>query len=314
MQTRTATHLLAVVLLIALAGCSLIDPVPVARFEVDPPALYAGEAIRFDATPSIGDSIVSFSWDLGNGETASGREITATYAAAGTYAVSLTVEDAAGRSSTATAEIVVYVRGGTQIFHDDFSGGDAALGRWPLDPTWATATESRIEHIVGVHGDCLYVGSGAERWHRRYAGVSIPPLRLGQSLVFVCEAMTLQNQDAHTFSIVPARRTIGSQAGSLPFFEFSSNGGGSYVREPTTYGTGVAHPIAFSPKIYQWHTYRFSYSAEGYELWIDDILWQEGPVSVDLDEGGTWFVMLGEESSTEACSAYYDDVRIRVEE
>jgi PKD repeat protein len=302
-------------LLAAAVGCSLVETPPVARFDVDPPVPYAGESIRFDATPSTGaSSIVDFTWDLGNSQIASGREVTTTYALPGSYTVSLTVEDASGRTSTATGEVTVYVRGGTRIFQDDFSGGEAALGRWPLDPTWATANESMIDHLAEPHGDCLYVHSGTDRWHRRYARVTLPPLRLGQKVVFVCEAMTLHNQDAHTFLIVPARRELGSSAGSLPFFEFTSDGGGSYVREPTAYDAGVAHPIPFTPSIYQWHTYRFVYAADAYELWVDDILRLEGPVSVDLTEGGDWFILLGEESSTEACSAYYDDVRVSVEE
>ena len=302
-------------LLAATAGCSLFAPQPIARFDVNPPILYAGEPIQFDASPSIsGPSIVEFTWDLGNGETASGREVTAIFAAPGPHTVRLTVEDSFGGTDTTTEEITVYVRGGTRIFREDFSGGDEALGRWPLDPTWATATESRIERILGPHGDCLYVHSEGESWHRRFATISVPPLRVGQTLVFVCEAMTLQNQNAHTFLIVPARHEIESPAGSLPYFEFTSNGGGSYVREPTAYGSGVAHPVAFLPKIYQWHTYRLVYSEDAYELWIDDVLWEQGPVSLDLAQGGDWFIMLGEESSTEACSAYYDDIQVSIEE
>jgi len=316
MRARRLGGTLLLLGLLGVAGCALFESPPVARFDVDPPVLYAGEPIQLDATPSIESStIVAFTWNLGNGQTASGREVTATYPDPGSYTVSLTVEDSAGRTSTAAADITVYVRGGTLLFEDDFSGGEAALGRWPLDPTWATANESFIDHLTGSHGDCLYVNSGTDRWHRRYAGVSIPPLRIGQQLVFVCEAMTLHNQDAHTFIIVPARREIDASAGSLPFFEFTSNGGGSLVREPTAYDSGAAQSIAFTPRIYQWHTYKFVYGEDAYELWIDDVLMHEGTISVDLpDDSEVWYILLGEESSTEACSAYYDDVRITVEE
>ena len=299
----------------ATAGCDLISPPTTARFDIEPPVLYAGEPVRLDGSPSISEStIVAFAWDLGTGESASGREVTATYGAPGTYSIALTVEEAGGRTSTTTKEIVVYVRGGTQIFHEDFSAGPEALGEWALDPTWASINESRIEYIASTPGYTLFIDTGGDRWHRRYTDVSLPPLRIGQRLVFTCRAMTLQNQNSHTFIIVPGRREVSSSTGSLPYYEFSSDGGGSYSREPTTYGPGIGHPVGFTPQIYLWHTYSFVYTDDVYELWIDGILWQTGPVSVDLSDGGEWFILLGEESSAEACSVYFDDIRISVEE
>jgi hypothetical protein len=312
-RRRLGIALLATVA--TLAGCDLLSPPTTARFDIEPPVLYAGEPVRLDGGPSIGESaIVDFAWDLGNGESASGREVTVTYGAPGSYVVALTVENASGRKSTTTKDITVYVRGGTQIFHEDFSRGPEALGRWALDPTWASVNESRIEFIAGAPGYTLFIDTGGDRWHRRYTAVSFPPLRVGQRLVFTCRAMTLENQDAHTFIIVPGRHEIPSTTGSLPYYEFTSNGGGSYTREPTTYGPGVGHPVGFTPQIYRWHTYSFVYGEDEYELWIDGILWQTGPVSVDLTDGGEWFVLLGEESSAEACSVYYDDIRVSVEE
>jgi hypothetical protein len=297
------------------AGCSLISPTPTARFDVTPTVLYAGEAVRLDASASLSDSaIIDYSWDFGSGETASGREVTTTFARAGRYTVSLRIQNAAGRTDVETQEITVYVRGGTLVFEEDFSSGESAIGKWFLDPTWASADESRIELILGSPGYCLFVDSGPDRWHRRYVNVTFPPLRVGQKLVFSCKAMTLQNQDAHTFIIVPGRRDIDTVAGSLPFFEFTSNGGGSYMREPSGHGPGVGHVVPFTPQIYGWHTYRLVYSEGGYELWIDDVLQISGPNPVDLSEGGAWHILLGEESSTESCTTYFDDIRLRIEE
>ena len=310
---RPITLLLGLALV--LTGCTVVSPPPAARFDVEPPVLYAGESIVFDASSSTSDTaIVDYNWDLGDGKSASGRKITATFASAGSYAVTLTIEDASGRLSTITHAITVYVRGGTQLFREDFSAGSEAIWDWALDPTWASAYDSQIEYIAGTPGYCLYVHSGGDRWHRRSARVTLPPLRIGQRLVFACNAMTLQNQDSHTFLIAPGRRQIASATGSLPFFEFTSDGGGSYVREPTSYGEGVRHPVPFTPQIYRWHTYSFAYSADGYELWVDGTLWETGPHTVDLSEGADWFILLGEESSTEACSVYYDDIRVSVEE
>ena len=307
--------LLLFALAAAFAGCSIISSPPSAQFDVDPPVLYAGEIVRFDASPSISDSaIIDYSWDLGDGQTGSGREFTATYAAPGTYEVTLRIQNSAGQTGVQTQEITVYVRGGTVLFDEDFSEGPTSLGVWSLDPTWASAEESWIELILGSPGYCLFVSSGQDRWHRRYVGVTLPPLRLGQELVFSCNAMTLQNQDAHTFIIVPARREIASSTGSLPYFEFTSNGGGAYVREPSSHGAGVKHVLPFSPQVYRWHSYEFVYSEDSYQLWVDGILQIEGPLAVDLSTGGPWYILLGEESSTESSSVYYDDIRLRVEE
>lgn len=305
------------VLLVAagVAGCSIVFAPPTARFDVSPTLLYAGEPIHLDASPSISDSsIVDYDWDLGNGVSASGREVTTTYTIPGTYTVTLRIQNAVGHTDVRTQEITVYLRGGTRIFYEDFSAGEASLGNWALDPTWASATESRIELILGTPGYCLFVDSGADRWHRRYVEVTLPPLRTGQRLVFSCEAMTLQNQDAHTFIIAPGRRDVASSTGSLPFYEFTSNGGGSYVREPSSHGAGVGHVVPFTPQIYRWHTYALVYSEDVYELRVDGLLLTTGPLAVDLSRGGTWMILLGEESSTESCSVYYDDIELRVEE
>lgn len=301
--------------LLITTGCEIFAPPPTARFDVEPPVLYAGEPVRLDGSPSIsGSAIVDFTWDLGNGDTASGRQVTATFGNPGAYSVSLTIEDTSGRTSTTTRELTIYVRGGSRIYHEDFSAGPAALGGWPLDPTWASANESWVEYIEGTPGYCLFVLSGNDRWHRRFAAISLPPLRLGQRLVFSCRAMTLQNQDAHGFIIVPARKEISSSTGSLPYYQFTSEGGGSYTREPTSYGPGIRHPVPFTPEIYRWHTYSIIYSEETYELRVDGMLLQTGPVSTDLSDGGDWFILLGEESSTEACSVYFDDIQISIAE
>ena len=86
------------------------------------------------------------------------------------------------------------------------------------------------------------------------------------------------------------------------------------MREPSSHGPGVGHVLSFTPQVYRWHNYEFVYAEGGYELWIDGILQIEGPLSVDLSTGGPWHILLGEESSTESASVYYDDIRLRVEE
>jgi len=301
--------------LAALVGCSLIGTGPIAAFDVEPVVIYAGETIELDGSPSsAGSSLVSYTWDLGDGRSASGRRITTSFQTPGRYTITLTVEDANGRTDAVSDEITVYLRSGTEIFHEDFSSGEAALGDWPLDPTWASPDEGAVEYAGSAAGYALHIRSGNDSWHRRYATVSLPPLRSGQKVVVTCSVMTLQNQDHATFIVFPLRAELASSAGSLPYYRFTSEGGGSYVREPTVYGTDIGHPIGFEPKVYQWYTYSFSYDEDGYKFRVDDTVWRSGPVNADVTEGGDWIILLGEESSTESCNAYYDEISIRIGE
>ena len=316
MNTQRITVLVVLLIgLTGLTGCTLLTRAPIADFDVSPTVIYAGDTVTLDAAPSFGgSSIVSYEWDLGDGTTASGQRITTTYNSAGAYTVRLVVGTSDGQSDLHERMLRVYVRSGTELFFEDFSAGEVALGNWSLDPTWATEGESSITYIAGDPGFTLFVRSGHDRWHRLTTPLTLPPLRVGQRIVFTCRVMTLQNQDSHTFVIAPGRRLVSSDTGSLPYFLFTSDGGGSYMREPSEYGAGVGHPVAFKPSVYKWHTYEIVYSSDGYELTIDGIVSQNGTHHEDLSTGGQWLLLIGEESGTEACTAYYDDIRVTIEE
>jgi PKD repeat protein len=269
--------------------------------------------VTLSAAASTGD-LVDYRWTIGPGSVELGRQVTTVFPKPGIYAIRLTVEDAAGRVDATQTELLVYARSGTRIFSDDFADGPAALGRWPLDPTWASQGESGVEFIAGGPGYTLYIHSGTDRLHRRAASIELPPLRIGQRFVFFFRAMTLQNQDGHTFVIAPARSRPDLPPAGLPYFLFSSGLGGSYMREPSLYGTEAGHPLPFKPSVYQWHDYQFTYSASEYVVTIDGVVWQTGPQALDLSEGGTWWIVVGDESQTEACRTYYDDILVSVEE
>jgi len=302
-----------VLLLACLTGCSILRSGPTARFAVAVDDVYVNENVLFDASASSG-GVVDYAWDFGNGITAAGRQVSISFTTPGAYQATLRVTDAEGRDDEVSTVVTVHVRSGTRLFFEDFSDGENSLGNWPLDPTWASAEDSRIEPIEYGPGFVLHIDSGLDRWHRRYATLNLPPIRAGQQIVFSARVMTLQTQRSHTFSFVPLRKSIDSPAGSLPYFEFTSDGEGSFMREPTPFSEGTWQQVPFLPDVYHWHTYVIVYSPNSYELWIDDILLAEGAVGVDFVDGGTWYVLLGEESSTEACSAYYDDIEISIEE
>ena len=83
---------------------------PVASFTESAETVYVGEAINFDATGSYDPdgSIVSYSWDFGDGATATGAIVSHAYSASGTYTVTLTVadNDAATDTQTATKSVL----------------------------------------------------------------------------------------------------------------------------------------------------------------------------------------------------------------
>lgn len=68
------------------------------------------DTIYFDASGSTtpdGTAIVSYSWDFGNGTTATTRQATTAYSVARTYTVRLTIVDALGRTATTTRTVTV---------------------------------------------------------------------------------------------------------------------------------------------------------------------------------------------------------------
>ena len=65
---------------------------------------FVGEAVTLDAGDSVGDT---FTWDFGDGESATGAEVSHTWATGGRYTVRLTSANADGRSDTADSTIVV---------------------------------------------------------------------------------------------------------------------------------------------------------------------------------------------------------------
>ena len=303
------------VVVLFLCGCAMLRFDPEARFEVSPVVIYVGETVMLDGSSSYSqDAIVSYSWEFGDGESTYGQQTTHTYAEPGRYPITLEVRDAVGRTGQVSEEIVVYLRSGSEVFFEDFSNGTQALEEWSLDPTWASAQEGTIVNLGGAHGFVLYIDSGIDRWHRRTVTVKVPPLHTGQRLAFSCQALTAHTQDAHTFLVFPARKSLDSLTESLPYFVFTSEGGGSFVREPDDVGGEVGHLLPFKPSVYLWYTYTFVYSSEEYSFFVNDDLQGSAMMSAPLFEGGEWLILLGDESHEEACRAYFDDIRMWIEE
>ncbi len=318
MANRTIRYLfftLTVAALALVAGCSLVQSGPTARLEVKPVVLYAGDKAAFDAAPSYGpQAIVSYHWTFGDGEETDGKQVEHTFATYGTYTISLRVTDIDGAVATTEKQIVVYAQSGSIVFQDQFSDGDAALERWVLDPNWASAGEGTIDNVGGGYGYALHIHSGVDRWQRRSVSVSLPPLRVGQRLVFTCKVMMTKTQDLQNLAIFPARKDLSSATPLVPYYLYTNIGGGAQIHEPDAHGTDIRHPLAFAPGVYLWYTYEFVFSRTGYEFYINDDLYASGDSGSSLADGGDWLIMVGDESHQEACNAYFDDFDLRVEE
>lgn len=89
----------------ALNGVMPVDQPPTAAFDVTTDEL----TITADGSGSSDEEgpIVGYAWAFGDGGTATGATATHTYAAPGTYDVTLTVTDSAGHTSSATRSVTV---------------------------------------------------------------------------------------------------------------------------------------------------------------------------------------------------------------
>jgi PKD repeat protein len=91
-------------------GITIGDDSPRANFDFAPATPAAGQAIAFNggsSTAVAGRTIVSYTWNFGDGTTASGVAVSKTYATAGTRNVTLTVVDNQGKSGSITKPVTV---------------------------------------------------------------------------------------------------------------------------------------------------------------------------------------------------------------
>ncbi|WP_100501652.1 PKD domain-containing protein [Geodermatophilus chilensis] len=82
------------------------DALPTAAIAVTNPR-YATYLFSGAGSHDADGDLAAYRWDLGDGSTAEGADIEHSYAAPGSYTVTLTVVDGTGNEATATAEVVV---------------------------------------------------------------------------------------------------------------------------------------------------------------------------------------------------------------
>jgi hypothetical protein len=96
------------------SGCvqtygSQVDPAPSATFSADPNPTQAGQTVSFNASASNDPdgAITLYSWNFGDGTSASGVTSAHAYASAGAYTVRLTVTDDEGATGSASTTVTV---------------------------------------------------------------------------------------------------------------------------------------------------------------------------------------------------------------
>jgi PKD repeat protein len=150
----------------------------------------AGKSLRFDGGCSVapgGAQITAYEWNFGDGMTGNGRTVDHTYAAAGTYPVTLTVR--VGASNAVLSRDAVISAGVLQL-SDDFNRPDGAVGGWTsAQGDWSILTGTLVtgptamEHwiwagappVVGPANatfefDYLFLGSGTDPVVGRHGG------------------------------------------------------------------------------------------------------------------------------------------------
>ena len=81
-----------------------------ASFVFSPSSPTDSQPVLFDASGSTaanGNAIASYSWNFGDGRSASGRLVSHAFTTAGTYVVTLTVSDALGRTGQSAQTVIV---------------------------------------------------------------------------------------------------------------------------------------------------------------------------------------------------------------
>ena len=136
----------------------------------------------FDGSGSTDDNgISSYAWDFGDGNTGSGSTASHTYAAGGTYTVTLTVTDSVGQTDTSSQSVTVTEpsTGGITLS----ATGYKVRGRHHADLTWDGAGSTNVD--IKLDGTIIdtTANDGAYTWSSNNRG--------GASYTFeVCEAGT----------------------------------------------------------------------------------------------------------------------------
>lgn len=136
------------------AGSAPVDTPPVASFSFSCSSL----ACSFNGSASTDDKgIAAYSWNFGDSSTGNGATVSHSYAAAGTYSVTLTVTDTIGQTNAKTQSVAVTASGGSSpcTLSCTKTSGSLASGGTDYNPSangFASNGGSFEGHLRGVAG------------------------------------------------------------------------------------------------------------------------------------------------------------------
>jgi PKD repeat protein len=153
---------------------------PVAAFTFSPAAPGITDVITFNATTSTDEGVAcgttcTFTWDFGDGSTATGAVVTKNFSTSGVKVVTLTVRDAGGVSSSLTQSVNVVapapptlgvitvsptpVRGGQATFFDA-GGVTVGAGASIVEYTWIWGDGSQLETTTSAQNQHTFPAVG----------------------------------------------------------------------------------------------------------------------------------------------------------
>ena len=155
-------------------------PPPTADFVFSPTAPASGQTVFFNGTQSkaaVGHSIVSYSWNFGDGGTGSGTTESHTFNTAATYTVVLVVTDDLGHTGTASKTVPVGNGNPTASF--TFVVANALTHTMTFDGSGSSAVGSAsITNWAWLFGDGQSSSGGASTVSHPYGGPGTYSVRL----------------------------------------------------------------------------------------------------------------------------------------